>query len=279
MGIRHASMEDWPAVSEISTASGYDDYINTIGPSYMNDGSVVVYEEGRVLGFGKINYLEDGSAWLSGLRVHPDAWRKGVGISISRYLMQFAIEHRLYHARMLIEDRNTRSIKLSLKMGFAPVQSYSFFEGTPATSGFKPVNFKGQIMVNEGWNFVKISGTYRGKGEFMEDKIMKISRNVYGADDVVYSKEALRDLKRISKMGLDGLPVCMAKTQYSLSDDATLLNSPRGFKVHVEAINISAGAGFIVPILGEIMTMPGLPEHPAAENVDVDEAGNIIGLF
>ncbi|MHB1708955.1 MAG: formate--tetrahydrofolate ligase [Thermoplasmataceae archaeon] len=116
-------------------------------------------------------------------------------------------------------------------------------------------------------------------GDSVKDKIMKISRNVYGADDVVYSKEALRDLRRISKMGLDGLPVCMAKTQYSLSDDATLLNSPKGFKVHVESINISAGAGFIVPILGEIMTMPGLPEHPAAENVDVDEAGNIIGLF
>ena len=163
-------MEDWPAVSEISTASGYDDYINTIGPSYMNDGSVIVFEEGRVLGFGKINYLEDGSGWLSGLRVHPDAWRKGVGISISRYLMQLAIEHRLYYARMLIEDRNTRSIKLSLKMGFAPIQSYSFFEGTPATSGFKPVNFKGHIMVNEGWNFVKISDTYRGEGEFMESE-------------------------------------------------------------------------------------------------------------
>jgi GNAT superfamily N-acetyltransferase len=170
MGIRYASMEDWPAVSEISTASGYDDYINTIGPSYMNDGSVIVFEEGRVLGFGKINYLEDGSGWLSGLRVHPDAWRKGVGISISRYLMQLAIEHRLYYARMLIEDRNTRSIKLSLKMGFAPIQSYSFFEGTPATSGFKPVNFKGHIMVNEGWNFVKISDTYRGEGEFMESE-------------------------------------------------------------------------------------------------------------
>ena len=123
----------------------------------------------------------------------------------------------------------------------------------------------------------KVSRVY-DLGDSMKDKIMKISRNVYGADDVVYSKEALRDLKRISKMGLDGLPVCMAKTQYSLSDDATLLNSPRGFKVHVASINISAGAGFIVPILGEIMTMPGLPEHPAAENVDVDEAGNIIGL-
>jgi formate--tetrahydrofolate ligase len=124
----------------------------------------------------------------------------------------------------------------------------------------------------------KVSRVY-DLGDSLKDKIMKISRNVYGADDVVYSKEALRDLKRISKMGLDGLPVCMAKTQYSFSDDATLLNSPKGFKVHVESINISAGAGFIVPILGEIMTMPGLPEHPAAENVDVDEAGNIIGLF
>ncbi len=115
--------------------------------------------------------------------------------------------------------------------------------------------------------------------EPVREKILKIAKNVYGADDVIFSKDAVRDLKRISKMGFDNLPVCMAKTQYSLSDDASLLNSPKGFRVHVESINISAGAGFIVPILGEIMTMPGLPEHPAAENVDVDEAGNIIGLF
>jgi GNAT superfamily N-acetyltransferase len=168
MGIRHASMEDWPAVSEISTASGYDDYINTIGPSYMSDGSVVVYEEARILGFGKINYLEDGSAWLSGLRVHPDAWRKGVGISLSLYLMQLAMGHGHNLARMLIEDRNTRSINLSLKMGFQPVKSYSFFQGTPSTSGFKIVDFKGPIMVNEGWSFVKIGDTYSGRGKFME---------------------------------------------------------------------------------------------------------------
>ncbi|MHB1708954.1 MAG: GNAT family N-acetyltransferase [Thermoplasmataceae archaeon] len=168
MGIRHASAEDWPAISEISTVSGYDDYINTIGPSYMNDGTLVVYEEERVLGFGKINYLEDGSAWLSGLRVHPDAQRKGVGISISRYLMQLAMEQGLTSARMLIEDRNTRSINLSLKLGFSPIKSYCFFEGTPQTSGLKIVDFKGQIMVNEGWGFVEISDIYRGKGGFME---------------------------------------------------------------------------------------------------------------
>ena len=195
MGIRHASMEDWPAVSEISTASGYNDYINTIGPSYMNDGSVVVYEEERVLGFGKINYLEDGSAWLSGLRVHPDAWRKGVGISISRYLMQLAIEHGLTRARMLIEDRNTRSINLSLKMGFSPIKSYSFFEGTPATSGFKTVNFKGQIMVNEGWSFVKISDTYRGKGEFRESSEKTLVYVWNGNEKVVQVVSGGGDLK------------------------------------------------------------------------------------
>ena len=188
-------MEDWPAISEISTASGYDDYINTIGPSYMNDGSVVVYEEERVLGFGKINYLEDGSAWLSGLRVHPDAWRKGVGISISRYLMQLAIEHGLTHARMLIEDRNTRSINLSLKMGFSPIQSYSFFKGTPATSGFKTVNFKGQIMANEGWSFVKISDTYRGKGEFRESSEKTLVYVWNGNEKVVQVVSGGGDLK------------------------------------------------------------------------------------
>ena len=195
MGIRHASMEDWHAVSEISTASGYNDYINTIGPSYMNDGSVVVYEEGRVLGFGKINYLEDGSAWLSGLRVHPEAWRKGVGISISRYLMQLAIEHGLYYARMLIEDGNTRSINMSLKMGFSPIKSYSFFEGTPSTSGFKTVDFKGQIMVNEGWSFVKISDTYRGKGEFRESSEKTLVYVWNGSEKVVQVVSGGGDLK------------------------------------------------------------------------------------
>ena len=196
MRIRYASMEDWPAVSEISTASGYNDYINTIGPSYMNDGLVVVYEEeGRVLGFGKINYLEDGSAWLSGLRVHPEAWRKGVGISISRYLMQLAIEHGLYYARMLIEDGNTRSINMSLKMGFSPIKSYSFFEGTPSTSGFKTVDFKGQIMVNEGWSFVKISDTYRGKGEFRESSEKTLVYVWNGSEKVVQVVSGGGDLK------------------------------------------------------------------------------------
>jgi formate--tetrahydrofolate ligase len=125
---------------------------------------------------------------------------------------------------------------------------------------------------------IKITRSYE-LNDPVRDKIVKIAKKVYGADDVVFSKEALRDLKRISKQGLDNLPICMAKTQYSLSDDPTLLNSPENFKVHVGAINISSGAGFLVPMLGEIMTMPGLPEHPAAENVDVDETGRITGLF
>ncbi|MEM0155426.1 MAG: formate--tetrahydrofolate ligase [Thermoplasmataceae archaeon] len=125
---------------------------------------------------------------------------------------------------------------------------------------------------------IRITRSYE-LDEPVRDKIVKIATKVYGADDVVFSKEALRDLKRISKLGLDKLPICMAKTQYSLSDDPTLLNSPENFKVHVGSINISSGAGFLVPMLGEIMTMPGLPEHPAAENVDIDDSGNIIGLF
>lgn len=125
---------------------------------------------------------------------------------------------------------------------------------------------------------VKITRSY-DLNEPVMDKIKNIARKVYGANDVIFSKEALRDLRRISKLGFDNFPICMAKTQYSLSDDPTLLNSPEGFDVHVMGVNISSGAGFLVPMLGEIMTMPGLPEHPAAENVDVDELGRISGLF
>ncbi|MEB2874955.1 formate--tetrahydrofolate ligase, partial [Lactobacillus helveticus] len=93
------------------------------------------------------------------------------------------------------------------------------------------------------------------------------------AADVDFSSEALAEIAGLEKLGLDKLPVCMAKTQYSLSDDAKLLGCPTGFKLHVRGITVSAGAGFIVALCGNMMKMPGLPKAPAAEQIDVDEHG------
>ena len=111
------------------------------------------------------------------------------------------------------------------------------------------------------------------------DKIKTIATEVYGADDVTYSKAALKELKHIEKMGMGNFPVCMAKTQYSLSDDASKLGRPTGFTVNVREVYVSAGAGFVVAITGSIMTMPGLPKVPAANNIDVTNDGVITGLF
>ena len=110
-------------------------------------------------------------------------------------------------------------------------------------------------------------------------KIKDIVTKVYGGKDIVILPSAMKQIKTLEEMGLDKLPVCMAKTQYSFSDDATKLGAPEDFTVTVRNIKISAGAGFIVALTGDIMTMPGLPKVPAAEKIDVDENGKITGLF
>ncbi len=113
----------------------------------------------------------------------------------------------------------------------------------------------------------------------LKDKIAAVAGEIYGADGVSYASAAEKALARIEEMGFGGLPVCMAKTQYSLSDDQTKLGRPRGFTVHVREAYVSAGAGFVVAITGAIMTMPGLPKKPAAEGIDVNDDGRIDGLF
>ncbi|NPV92596.1 MAG: formate--tetrahydrofolate ligase [Firmicutes bacterium] len=113
----------------------------------------------------------------------------------------------------------------------------------------------------------------------LKEKIEAICKQVYGADGVDYSPEAENALTNFTSMGYGKLPICVAKTQYSLSDDAGLLGRPRGFRIMVREVRLSAGAGFIVPITGNIMTMPGLPKHPAALDIDIDADGVITGLF
>ena len=113
----------------------------------------------------------------------------------------------------------------------------------------------------------------------IEEKIDAIVRRVYGGDGVVFTKAAQKQAQDLAKLGFGNLPVCIAKTQYSFSDDATKLGAPEGFTVTVRNVKVSAGAGFIVALTGDIMTMPGLPKSPAAERIDVDENGVISGLF
>ena len=113
----------------------------------------------------------------------------------------------------------------------------------------------------------------------LKEKIAAVAAKVYGADGVDYSPAAEKELARLTELGYGGLPVCMAKTQYSLSDDAKKLGAPKGFRIKVQKAKVSAGAGFVVVLTGDIMTMPGLPKAPAAEQIDVDENGVISGLF
>lgn len=113
----------------------------------------------------------------------------------------------------------------------------------------------------------------------IKDKILAISQRVYGADDIKLSGHALNQIRRLEKLGLDKLPICMAKTQYSFSDNPKLLGRPKGFTIHVRDLTVATGAGFIIAICGSIMRMPGLPKQPAAQRIDVNDDGEIIGLF
>jgi formate--tetrahydrofolate ligase len=113
----------------------------------------------------------------------------------------------------------------------------------------------------------------------IEEKIKAIATKIYGADDVDFTPNARKEIENLEKLGFNKLPICMAKTQYSLTDDQTKLGRQTGFKITVRELNVSAGAGFIVALTGQIMKMPGLPKVPAAERIDVDENGVISGLF
>ena len=113
----------------------------------------------------------------------------------------------------------------------------------------------------------------------LKDKINAIATKIYRADGVNYSAAASKTLAELTEMGYGNLPVCIAKTQYSFSDNAKLTGAPTGFTMEVREVRLAAGAGFVVVICGNIMTMPGLPKKPAAVNIDVDADGKITGLF
>ena len=113
----------------------------------------------------------------------------------------------------------------------------------------------------------------------IEEKIEAVVKKVYGGDGITVLPAAKKQIDKLTALGFGNLPICIAKTQYSFSDDPTRLGAPEGFTVTIKNVKVSAGAGFIVVLTGDIMTMPGLPKHPAAENIDIDENGVISGLF
>jgi len=111
------------------------------------------------------------------------------------------------------------------------------------------------------------------------EKILTIVKEVYGGDGIELTPAAQKSLKLYESMGFGNLPICMAKTQYSISHDAALKGAPKGFTVPIREIRLSAGAGFVTPLCGEMRTMPGLPSKPGGENIDIDAEGNVVGLF
>ena len=115
--------------------------------------------------------------------------------------------------------------------------------------------------------------------DMVKEKILKVATKIYGAKDVKYSSEANENIEKIEKLGYGNLPICIAKTQYSLSDDPKNLECKDEYDINIRDVELKSGAGFIVVLAGNIMTMPGLPKVPAAESIDIDGNGNIIGIF
>ena len=141
--------------------------------------------------------------------------------------------------------------------------------------GLELANIVNEVLDNEQSNFKVLYD----ENNSVKDKILTIAREIYGARDVVYTPAANRQIAELEKFELDKLPICMAETQYSLSDNPTLLGRPENFDITVKEVRVSNGAGFIVVLTGDIMTMPGLPKVPAANRMDILENGEIIGLF
>lgn len=159
--IRISTPEDWEQISTVSRKSGYEDYINHIGPDYLNEGVVLVLDEGGITGFSKIEFLQDNSVWLSGLRVDPDHWRSGIGTRLTEASMKMAAERNCTTARMIVADDNYRSLNLVEKKGFRKVEKYYFYSGVVNLEGFqgREVDYDG--FLNFGWKFASVSGKVR----------------------------------------------------------------------------------------------------------------------
>ena len=200
---------------------------------------------------------------IANLNRHLDNLKNKFGLNVIVAINKFATDTQA-EINLLKQELDKQNIELSL------VESHE-----KGSTGAVDIAEKLVKLVEKEENFKYI---YQDE-DTIKEKIEKVAINIYGAEGVEYSKEALEEIEKIDKLGYSKYPVCIAKTQYSFSDDPKNLECKEPFKIHVNEINIKAGAEFIVAITGKIMTMPGLPRNPAAEKIDIDSDGNIVGIF
>ena len=200
---------------------------------------------------------------IANLNRHLDNLKNKFGLNVIVAINKFSTDTQA-EINLLKQELDKQNIELSL------VESHE-----KGSAGAVNIAEKLVKLVEKEENFKYI---YQDE-DTIKEKIEKVACNIYGAEGVEYSKEALEEIEKIEKLGFSKYPVCIAKTQYSFSDDPKNLECKEPFKIHVNEINIKAGAEFIVAITGKIMTMPGLPRNPAAEKIDIDSDGNIVGIF
>ena len=200
---------------------------------------------------------------IANLNRHLDNLKNKFGLNVIVAINKFSTDTQA-EINLLKQELDKQNIELSL------VESHE-----KGSTGAVDIAEKLVKLVEKEENFKYI---YQDE-DTIKEKIEKVACNIYGAEGVEYSKEALEEIEKIEKLGFSKYPVCIAKTQYSFSDDPKNLECKEPFKIHVNEINIKVGAEFIVAITGKIMTMPGLPRNPAAEKIDIDSDGNIVGIF
>ena len=200
---------------------------------------------------------------IANLNRHLDNLKNKFGLNVIVAINKFSTDTQA-EINLLKQELDKQNIELSL------VESHE-----KGSTGAVDIAEKLVKLVEKEENFKYI---YQDE-DTIKEKIEKVAINIYGAEGVEYSKEALEEIEKIDNLGYSKYPVCIAKTQYSFSDDPKNLECKEPFKIHVNEINIKAGAEFIVAITGKIMTMPGLPRNPAAEKIDIDSDGNIVGIF
>ena len=200
---------------------------------------------------------------IANLNRHLDNLKNKFGLNVIVAINKFATDTQA-EINLLKQELDKQNIELSL------VESHE-----KGSTGAVNIAEKLVKLVEREENFKYI---YQDE-DTIKEKIEKVACNIYGAEGVEYSEQALGEIEKIEKLGFSKYPVCIAKTQYSFSDDPKNLECKEPFKIHVNEINIKAGAEFIVVITGKIMTMPGLPRNPAAEKIDIDSDGNIVGIF
>ncbi len=221
------------------------------------------YHGGQLKEDIKQENLEALSRGIHNLNKHLDNLKNKFGLNVIVAINKFNTDTEA-EIELLSSDLEKQGVEMSL------VESHQKGSDGAVDLAEKIVN-----LCNEPENFKYI---YEDT-DSIKEKIEKVAKNIYGAQKVEYSKEALVEIEKIEKMGYSKLPVCIAKTQYSFSDDPTNLECREPFTLHVNEIILKAGAEFVVAITGKIMTMPGLPKVPSAEKIDIDKDGNIVGIF